>query len=78
MHKSVDVARLQEKVGSSCGVCCQKVRGAEPSVRGGIRDVLFTNQVREPAGGFVLLNAVVSALARKSPLIDIWVVPSTA
>ncbi len=25
MHKSVDVALLQEKLGGSCGVCCQKV-----------------------------------------------------
>ena len=25
MHKSVDVALLQEKLGGACGVCCQKV-----------------------------------------------------
>ena len=24
MHKSVDVALLQERLGGSCGVCCQK------------------------------------------------------
>ena len=29
MHKSVDVAKLQEKLGGSCGVCCQKVSEAE-------------------------------------------------
>ena len=29
MHKSVDVALLQEKLGGSCGVCCQKVSEAE-------------------------------------------------
>jgi 3-hydroxy-D-aspartate aldolase len=49
MHKSVDVARLQEKLGGSCGVCCQKVSEAEAFVRGGITDVLVSNQVRDPA-----------------------------
>ncbi|MGQ0611221.1 MAG: 3-hydroxy-D-aspartate aldolase BhcC [Paracoccaceae bacterium] len=49
MHKSVDVALLQERLGGSCGVCCQKVSEAEVFVRGGIRDVLVSNQVRDPA-----------------------------
>lgn len=49
MHKSVDIALLQEKFGGSCGVCCQKVSEAEVFVRGGIRDVLVSNQVRDPA-----------------------------
>ena len=49
MHKSVDVALLQEKLGNSCGVCCQKVSEAEAFVRGGIKDVLVSNQVRDPA-----------------------------
>jgi len=49
MHKSVDVALLQEKLGRSCGVCCQKVSEAEAFVRGGIKDVLVSNQVRDPA-----------------------------
>ena len=40
MHKSVDVALLQEKLGGSCGVCCQKVSEAESFARGGIKDVL--------------------------------------
>jgi 3-hydroxy-D-aspartate aldolase len=48
MHKSVDVALLQEKLGGSCGVCCQKVSEAEVFVRGGIKDVLVSNQVRDP------------------------------
>lgn len=48
MHKSVDVAKLQEKLGGSCGVCCQKVSEAEAFVRGGIKDVLVSNQVRDP------------------------------
>ncbi|MEP3046210.1 MAG: 3-hydroxy-D-aspartate aldolase BhcC [Roseibium sp.] len=47
MHKSVDIARLQEKLGGSVGVCCQKVSEAEAFVRGGIRDVLITNQVTD-------------------------------
>ncbi|MGB4908048.1 MAG: 3-hydroxy-D-aspartate aldolase BhcC [Tabrizicola sp.] len=49
MHKSVDVAKLQEKLGGSVGVCCQKVSEAEVFVRGGIKDVLVSNQVRDPA-----------------------------
>lgn len=48
MHKSVDVARLQEKLGGAIGVCCQKVSEAEVFVRGGIKDVLVSNQVRDP------------------------------
>lgn len=49
MHKSVDVALLQERLGGSVGVCCQKVSEAEVFVRGGIKDVLVSNQVRDPA-----------------------------
>jgi len=48
MHKSVDVALLQESLGGSCGVCCQKVSEAEVFARGGIKDVLVSNQVRQP------------------------------
>ena len=48
MHKSVDVARLQEKLGGAVGVCCQKVSEAEVFARGGIKDVLVSNQVRDP------------------------------
>jgi 3-hydroxy-D-aspartate aldolase len=49
MHKSVDVAKLQESLGGAVGVCCQKVSEAEVFARGGIRDVLVSNQVRDPA-----------------------------
>ncbi len=49
MHKSVDVALLQEKLGGACGVCCQKVSEAEVFARGGVLDVLVSNQVRDPA-----------------------------
>jgi 3-hydroxy-D-aspartate aldolase len=49
MHKSVDVALLQETLGGSCGVCCQKVSEAEVFARGGIKDVLVSNQVRDHA-----------------------------
>ncbi|MGR3624571.1 3-hydroxy-D-aspartate aldolase BhcC [Pseudophaeobacter sp.] len=47
MHKSVDVAKLQESLGGAVGVCCQKVSEAEVFVRGGIKDVLVSNQVRD-------------------------------
>lgn len=49
MHKSVDVAKLQERLGGAVGVCCQKVSEAEVFARGGIKDVLVSNQVRDPA-----------------------------
>ncbi|MCC6006067.1 MAG: DSD1 family PLP-dependent enzyme [Rhodobacteraceae bacterium] len=49
MHKSVDVAKLQMELGGACGVCCQKVSEAEVFARGGITDVLVSNQVRDPA-----------------------------
>ena len=42
MHKSVDVQRLQEKLGGACGVCCQKVSEAEVFARGGIKDILVS------------------------------------
>ncbi len=47
MHKSVDVQRLQETLGGACGVCCQKVSEAEVFARGGIKDVLVSNQVTD-------------------------------
>ena len=49
MHKSVDVAKLQESLGGAVGVCCQKVSEAEVFARGGIKDILVSNQVRDPA-----------------------------
>jgi len=48
MHKSVDVALLQMNLGGACGVCCQKVSEAEVFARGGVLDILITNQVRDP------------------------------
>lgn len=48
MHKSVDIAKLQETLGGACGVCCQKVSEAEVFARGGIKDVLVSNEVRDP------------------------------
>jgi 3-hydroxy-D-aspartate aldolase len=49
MHKSVDVAKVQIEMGGAVGVCCQKVSEAEVFVRGGVMDVLVSNQVRDPA-----------------------------
>lgn len=48
MHKSVDVLRLQIELGGAVGVCCQKVSEAEVFARGGIVDILVTNEVRDP------------------------------
>ncbi|MBQ2262320.1 MAG: DSD1 family PLP-dependent enzyme [Loktanella sp.] len=49
MHKSVDVALLQQRLGGAVGVCCQKVSEAEAFARGGITDIMITNQVCDPA-----------------------------
>ena len=49
MHKSVDVAVLQMRLGGACGVCCQKVSEAEAFVRGGVMDILVSNQVTDLA-----------------------------
>ncbi|TRW97793.1 DSD1 family PLP-dependent enzyme [Paracoccus sp. M683] len=49
MHKSVDVQKLQERLGGAVGVCCQKVSEAEVFARGGIKDILVSNQVRDAA-----------------------------
>lgn len=48
MHKSVDVQKLQESLGGAIGVCCQKVSEAAVFARGGIRDILVSNEVRDP------------------------------
>ncbi len=49
MHKSIDVLKLQQDLGAAVGVCCQKVSEAEVFARGGIKDVMISNQVTEPA-----------------------------
>ena len=48
MHKSVDVLRLQQELGGAIGVCCQKVSEAEVFARAGIKDILVSNEVRDP------------------------------
>ena len=49
MHKSVDVQNLQQRLGGAVGVCCQKVSEAEAFARGGIHDILVSNEVRDQA-----------------------------
>ncbi|GLS45991.1 3-hydroxy-D-aspartate aldolase BhcC [Methylobacterium brachythecii] len=49
MHKSVDVLKLQMELGGAIGVCCQKISEAEVFARAGIKDILVSNQVRNPA-----------------------------
>lgn len=49
MHKSADVAHYQIEAGKAVGVCCQKVSEAEAFARAGVKDVLVSNQVRDPA-----------------------------
>jgi len=49
MHKSVDVLKLQMELGGAIGVCCQKVSEAEVFARAGVKDILVSNQVRDPA-----------------------------
>ena len=48
MHKRW-TPRCFKRSRGACGVCCQKVSEAEVFARGGIKDVLVSNQVRDPA-----------------------------
>jgi 3-hydroxy-D-aspartate aldolase len=48
MHKCADLA-LKQIAAGACGICCQKVSEAESFVRAGVKDVLVSNEVREPA-----------------------------
>ncbi len=48
MHRSVDIAKMQQKLGGACGICCQKVAEAEAFARGGITDILVTHEIRDP------------------------------
>lgn len=48
MHKSADIARLQQAIGGARGICCQKASEAEAFVRAGINDILVSNEVRNP------------------------------
>ncbi len=48
MHKCAELA-LKQIAAGACGICCQKVSEAEAFVRAGVRDVLVSNEVREPA-----------------------------
>ncbi len=43
-HKSVEIAKRQIARGAS-GICCQKLSEAEVFIRGGIDNVLLTNEV---------------------------------
>lgn len=47
MHKSADIAKLQQRIGGAVGICCQKISEAEAFVRGGVTDVLVSNEVRD-------------------------------
>ena len=47
MHRSVDIAKMQQKLGAACGICCQKVAEAEAFARGGINDILVTHEIRD-------------------------------
>ena len=49
MHKSADVAHYQIEHGKAVGVCCQKVAEAEAFARAGVKDILVSNEVRDPA-----------------------------
>jgi 3-hydroxy-D-aspartate aldolase len=47
-HRSVDIALHQIQTGGACGVCCQKVSEAEVLAHGGVKDILVSNEVRDP------------------------------
>jgi 3-hydroxy-D-aspartate aldolase len=75
MHKSVDVALLQERLGGSCGVCCQKVSEAEVFARGGIKDILVSNQVRDRLSAWTRLRTWPICRRRScatAPKLNVW------
>jgi 3-hydroxy-D-aspartate aldolase len=47
MHKSINVAEYQINFGGAHGICCQKVSEAEVFARGGIKNILVTNQITD-------------------------------
>ncbi|MCB1491513.1 MAG: DSD1 family PLP-dependent enzyme [Rhodobiaceae bacterium] len=47
-HRSADIALIQMARGGACGMCCQTVSEADALVRGGVSDVLVTNEVVDP------------------------------
>ena len=47
MHKSTKVAELQIAFGGASGICCQKVSEGEVFAKGGIKDILITNQITD-------------------------------
>ncbi|MEM1307624.1 MAG: DSD1 family PLP-dependent enzyme [Pseudomonadota bacterium] len=67
-HKSADVAREQVARGGAIGVCCQKVAEAQAFVRGGIGDVLISNQVT--ATSKIARLAALTKAARMSVCVD--------
>ena len=48
-HKSADIALAQMARGGAVGICCQKVSEADALIRGGVTDVMVTNEVRDRA-----------------------------
>ena len=72
MHKSVDVLKLQMEQGGAIGVCCQKVSEAEVFARAGIKDILVSNQVRDPAKIDRLARMPKSAAAASSSASTTW------
>ena len=60
MHKSVDVAKLQEKIGGAVGVCCQKVSEAEVFAR--IAEALKPMGLKSVTGDIGLLRAAIEGL----------------
>ena len=49
MHKSADVALLQHRIGGATGICCQKVSEADAFAKGGLKNILVSNQIRDSA-----------------------------
>ncbi|GAB3677424.1 DSD1 family PLP-dependent enzyme [Salinisphaera aquimarina] len=66
-HKSPDIAARQIAAGA-VGVCCQKVSEAETMVRGGVRDVLISNEVVNPR--MLARLAALAATARVIVCVD--------
>ena len=74
-HRSAELARMQMAAGA-VGVCCQKAAEAEAMVRGGVTDVLLTNDLADPRkmarAARLARQARVSVIADDPATIPAW------
>lgn len=74
-HRAPEIARIQIAAGA-VGVCCQKAAEAEAMVRGGVPDVLLTNDLVDPRkmarAAALARQARVTVIADDPAAIPVW------